>query len=151
MWDNGWYGGHHLSAYSVLAPALGWLISPRLLATLSLILAAGLFEALIAGRFAARATRIAAAWFALGAAIALLSCRVPFDLGLAAGLGALLLLQRGRRAPALALAALCALASPVAGGFLALAALSWTLSLRPGGVDFHHGISPVSGIFATRK
>lgn len=132
VWDNAWYGGHHLPAYSVLAPALGWLIGPRLLATLSLILAAALFEALIAGRFARRATRIAAVWFALGAAIALLSCRVPFDLGLAAGLGALLLLQRRRRAPALALAALCPLASPVAGGFLALAALSWALSLRPG-------------------
>jgi hypothetical protein len=131
VWDDSWYGGHHLPAYSVLAPALGWLTGPRLIATLSLIVAAALFEALIAGRFAARATRIGAAWFALGAAIALLSCRVPFDLGLALGLGALLLLQRGRRAPALALAALCALASPVAGGFLALAALAWTLSLRP--------------------
>src|SRR2546430_6755413 len=86
VWDNGWYGGHHLPAYSVLAPALGWLIGPRVLATLSLITAAALFEALIAGRFAPHATRIAAAWFALGAAIALLSCRVPFDLGLAAGL-----------------------------------------------------------------
>ena len=28
LWDNGWYGGHHLPAYSVLAPALGWLIGP---------------------------------------------------------------------------------------------------------------------------
>jgi hypothetical protein len=132
VWDNSWYGGHHLPAYSVLAPALGWLTGPRLIATLSLIAAAALFEALIARRFPPRATRIGAAWFALGAAIALLSCRVPFDLGLALGLGALLLLQRGRRAPALALAALCGLASPVAGGFLALAALAWTLSLRPG-------------------
>src|SRR5439155_4327946 len=105
---------------------------PRVLATLSLIIAAALFEALIAGRFAPHATRIAAAWFALGAAIALLSCRVPFDLGLAAGLGTLLLAQRGRLAPALALAVLCALASPVAGGFLALAALSWAVALRPG-------------------
>jgi hypothetical protein len=132
LWDNGWYGGHHLPAYSVLAPALGWLIGPRLLATASLVIASALFAALIAGRFPQRATRIAAAWFALGAAIALLSCRVPFDLGLAAGLGALLLAQRRRPAPALALAALCALASPVAGGFLALAALAWWLALRPG-------------------
>jgi hypothetical protein len=132
VWDNGWYGGHHLLAYSALAPALGWLIGPRLLATLSMVIATALFEALIAGRFAPRATRVAAAWFAVGAAISLLSCRVPFDLGLATGLGALLLYRRGRRVPALALAALCTLASPVAGGFLALAALAWALALRPG-------------------
>ena len=32
LWDNAWYGGHHLLAYSVLAPALGALLGPRLLA-----------------------------------------------------------------------------------------------------------------------
>jgi hypothetical protein len=132
VWDNGWYGGHHLPAYSVLAPALGWLVGPRLLATLSLILATALFAALIDGHFPRRATRLASAWFALGAAIALLSCRVPFDLGLTAGLGALVLAQRRRRGPALALALLGALASPVAGGFLALAGGAWWLS-RGGG------------------
>ncbi|HWX74413.1 MAG TPA: hypothetical protein VNZ05_03850 [Solirubrobacteraceae bacterium] len=132
LWDNGWYGGHHLPAYSLLAPALGWLIGPRLLATASMVIATALFAALIDGRFPERACRLAAAWFALGAAIALLSCRVPFDLGLATGLGALLLSQRRRRMPALALALACALASPVAGGFLALAALTWWVSARPG-------------------
>jgi hypothetical protein len=125
LWDNGWYGGHHIPAYSLLAPMLGWLIGPRLLAVVSMTIAAALFAALIEGRFPARATRIAAAWFALGAAIALLSWRVAFDLGLAVGMGALLLAQRDRRAPALALAALCAFASPVAGAFLALAAIAW--------------------------
>jgi hypothetical protein len=132
LWDNSWYGGHHLPAYSLLAPALGWLIGPRLLATASMVIATALFAALIDGHFPERACRLAAVWFALGAAIALLSCRVPFDLGLATGLGALLLAQRRRRVPALALALLCALASPVAGGFLALAALSWWVSARAG-------------------
>jgi hypothetical protein len=132
VWDNGWYAGHHLPAYSLLAPALGWLIGPRLVAVLSLTIAAALFAALIGDRFPARATRIAAAWFALGAAIALLSWRVAFDLGLAVGIGALLLAQRDRRAPALALAAVCTFASPVAGAFLALAALAWALAVRPG-------------------
>jgi hypothetical protein len=132
VWDNGWYAGHHLPAYSLLAPALGWLIGPRLVAVLSLTIAAALFASLIENRFPARATRIAAAWFALGAAIALLSWRVAFDLGLATGMGALRLAQRDRRAPALALAALCAFASPVAGAFLALAALAWALAARPG-------------------
>ena len=130
LWDNGWYGGHPLPAYSVLAPALGWLIGPRLVAVASMTIAAALFATLIEDRFPARATRIAAAWFALGAAISLLSWRVAFDLGLATGLGALLLAQRERRAPALALAALCAFASPVAGAFLALCALAWALAGR---------------------
>ena len=133
LWDNAWYGGHHLPAYSVLGPALGWLIGPPLLAALSMTVAAALFAALIEGSFPARACRIAAAWFALGAAIGLLASRVPFDLGLAVGLGALLVARhsaagRGRRALALALAVICSLASPVAGAFLALAALAWALA-----------------------
>ena len=28
LWDNSWYGGHHLPAYSLLAPALGALLGP---------------------------------------------------------------------------------------------------------------------------
>jgi hypothetical protein len=128
LWDNSWYAGHHLLAYSVLAPMLGALLGPQLLAAISMTIAAALFSELIDGRFAARATRIAALWFALGAAIGLLSNRVPFDLGLALGLGALLLAQRARRSPVLALTLLCSLASPVAGAFLALAFLAWGLA-----------------------
>jgi hypothetical protein len=128
LWDNSWYGGHHLLAYSLLAPPLGTLIGPQPLAAISMVLATALFASLIAGRFPARATRIAAAWFAIGASIALLSSRVPFDLGLAAGLTAALLAQRGRLGSALALSVLTPLASPVAGAFLALAFLAWALA-----------------------
>jgi hypothetical protein len=135
LWDNSWYGGHHLPAYSVLAPALGAWIGPQLLAALSTLAATALFALLIDGRFPAPATRIAAVWFALGASVELLSNRIPFDLGLALGLGALLAARapRGRyalRGLALVLAVLCALASPVAGAFLALAALAWALAGR---------------------
>jgi hypothetical protein len=128
LWDDSWYGGHHLLAYSVLAPPLGALISPRLLTALSMTLAALLFTRLIDGLFPAPATRLASAWFALGAAIGLLSSRVPFDLGLAVGLGALLAARRGHPRLALALALLCSLASPVAGAFLALAFLARCLA-----------------------
>jgi hypothetical protein len=136
LWDNAWYGGHHLLAYSALAPGLGALLGPQLLAALSMTAATALFTALIAGRFPARATKIAAVWFAFGASIGLLANRVAFDLGLALGLGALLAAQSvsagrsARRALALVLAALCALASPIAGAFLALAALAWALAGR---------------------
>jgi hypothetical protein len=133
LWDNSWYGGHHLLAYSLLAPALGALVGPQLLAALSMTIATALFAALIAGHFPAPATRIASAWFAIGATIALLSSRVPFDLGTAIGLGSLLLAQRERRWSALALAAISSLASPVAGAFLALAFLAWALAGREHG------------------
>lgn len=128
LWDNSWYGGHHLLAYSVLAPALGALIGSQPLAAISMVIATALFARLIAGRFPARATYIAGVFFALGASVALLSSRVPFDLGLAIGLGALALASRGRLATALALSVLTALASPVAGAFLALAFLAWALA-----------------------
>ncbi len=128
LWDNSWYGGHHLLAYSVLAPALGALVGPRLLAAISMVIATALFARLIDGRFPASATRIAAYFFALGASVSLLSSRVPFDLGLAIGLGAALLARRERLAAALAVSVLTALASPVAGAFLALAFLAWVLA-----------------------
>ncbi|HEY4996588.1 MAG TPA: hypothetical protein VII03_01255, partial [Solirubrobacteraceae bacterium] len=128
LWDNSWYGGHHLLAYSLLAPPLGAWIGPRLLAALSMTLATALFALLLDGLFPARAVRIAAAWFGLGAAIGLLSSRVPFDLGLAIGLAALLAARRRRPWTALVLALLCSVASPVAGAFLALAYLAWALA-----------------------
>jgi hypothetical protein len=139
IWDNSWYGGHHLPAYSVLAPGLSSQLGPQLLTAISMTVAAALFAAIVRGRFQPPAARIAAIWFAYGAAIGLLANRVPFDLGLAIGLGALLAAQHARRAGgrrawlvalALALAALCPLASPIAGVFLALAAVAWVLAQR---------------------
>jgi hypothetical protein len=128
LWDNSWYGGHHLLAYSLLAPALGALIGPQLLAAISMILATWLFAKAIDGRFPTNATRAAAVFFALGASVALLSSRVPFNLGLAIGLGAMLMAQRRRPGIALVLSVITALASPVAGAFLALAFLAWALA-----------------------
>ena len=128
LWDNSWYGGHNLPAYSILAPALSALIGPQTLAALSAVVAVALFAALIRARFPPRAARIALAWFAFGVTIELLSNRVPFDLGLAIGLAALLSAQRRRLTLALALTVLSALASPVAGAFLALAFLTWAIA-----------------------
>jgi MFS family permease len=128
LWDNSWYGGHHLPAYSILAPALGALIGPQPLAAIAMVLATALFALCIAGRFPPAAVRIAAAWFAIGAGIALLSSRVPFDLGLAIALGAVLLAQRRRTAAALLVSVVASLASPVAGAFLAMAMLAWAIT-----------------------
>jgi hypothetical protein len=128
LWDNSWYGGHHLPAYSLLSPGLGALIGPQPLAAISMILATVLFTQVINGCFTPRAVRIATVWFAIGASVSLLSSRVPFDLGLAIGLGAVLVARRGHMWSTLALSVLTAIASPVAGAFLGLAFLTWALA-----------------------
>ncbi len=141
LWDNSWYGGHHLLAYSLLAPALGALIGPQPLTAISMTLVVGLFTVLLRDLVPPRAARIASIWLAAGAAVGLLANRVPFDLGLAIGLGALLAARAARErrstgAVALAwglagaLALTCSAASPVAGAFLALALLAWAIAER---------------------
>ncbi|HEY5343346.1 MAG TPA: hypothetical protein VIJ66_06770 [Solirubrobacteraceae bacterium] len=132
LWDSGWYGGHYLPGYSLLAPALGALVGERLLLALCAIAAAGLFGLLAQRTFQSAGARVAGASFALGVCVGLLSGRVAYGLGIAIGLLALLVLIRGWTAAALALAVLTSLASPVAGAFLALAGLAYALAAAPG-------------------
>ncbi|HEY3970657.1 MAG TPA: hypothetical protein VGL79_04585 [Solirubrobacteraceae bacterium] len=129
-WDTGWYAAHGywLPGYSLLSPALGALLGVRLLLALSAIAACALF-ALIAQRvFDTGAAGLAAAWFALGFCVGMLSGRVPYDLGFAIGLASVLALMRGALPAALVLAVLTSLASPVAGAFLGLVGLALALS-----------------------
>ncbi|HEY2630838.1 MAG TPA: hypothetical protein VGI26_00490 [Solirubrobacteraceae bacterium] len=135
-WDTGWYAahGHYLPGYSLLSPALGALVGVRVLLACS-ALAASVVFALIASRaFPPRAARVSAAWFALGVSVGLLSGRVPFDLGLAVGLGSVLALMHRQLATALGLALLTSIASPVAGAFLALAGLAYAVANRKHGL-----------------
>jgi hypothetical protein len=120
VWNGNWYAGHHTPSYSVLFPPLGWLLGPVLAGALAAVLAAALFEPLARRHFGVLGARVGALWFALGVAAQLLSGRVPFVAGVAAGVAALLALQRGRVALACVLAVVSALLSPVAGLFLAL-------------------------------
>jgi hypothetical protein len=131
LWDGGWYGGHYLPGYSLISPALGALVGGRQLLALSAVAAAALFGLLVERAFDTGGARIAAALFALGLSVELLSGRVAYDLGLAIGLLALVALQHGRIVAAAALAALTSMASPVAGAFLALAGLAAILAARP--------------------
>jgi hypothetical protein len=128
LWDNGWYGGHYLPGYSLLAPALGALLGNRLLLALATVAAAGLFGLIVQRAFPPGGARIAAGSFALGASVTMLSGRVAFGLGVAVGLLAVVALQRRRTPAAVALAMLTSLASPVAGAFLALAGLACALA-----------------------
>jgi hypothetical protein len=128
-WDSGWYAahGHWLPGYSLLSPALGWLLGVRVLLVLSAIAASVLFALIARRAFDPMAARIAAALFALGFCVGLLSGRVPYDLGFAIGLGAVLALMRGMLALALVLALTTSVASPVAGAFLAMAGVAGAL------------------------
>jgi hypothetical protein len=127
LWDNGWYGGHHMPGYSVLFPPLAALLGPRVVGALSAVAAAWLFEQLVRDSDGAR---VASLWFAVGTITTLISGRLTFALGIAIALGAVLAAARGRTAWACVLAALASLASPVAGAFVGLAAAAWWLDRR---------------------
>jgi hypothetical protein len=128
IWNGHWYGGHHTPAYSVLSGPLSWLLGPRLVLVLSCVACAALFEQLVRGHFGAERARFGALWLGLGTVTLLATSRLPFALGTALGLGAALALQRGRPRMAAVFAFLCALASPVAGLFTAMAGLAYALS-----------------------
>ena len=129
LWDNGWYAGHHVPAYSLLFAPLGAWLGPQVVGALAAVGGTWAF-----GRLAGREARLAGAWVALGLVATLVAGRLTFALGVALGLGALALARGAaeRRAPrrarwvaAVTLAALTSGASPVAGAFLALAAAAW--------------------------
>ena len=122
IWNSQWYGGHYTLGYSVLFPPLAWLLGPLVVGAIASVASAAIFEPLARAHFGEGA-RWGSLWFGLAATTPLISGRIPFALGVALGLGALLALQRGRPVAAVALALACSLASPVAGAFLALAAL----------------------------
>jgi len=141
IWDDGWYAGHNLLAYSLLAPALGTWLGLRTLLAICAVVAAACFGVLAQRAFlrpgAALASSLA---FAFGYCAELPSGRVPYDLGVALGLAALCALAwsqeghgRGRFALALALALATCAASPVAGTFLALAGAAVALVALAGG------------------
>lgn len=137
VWDNGWYAGHSLPAYSLLAPALGAWLGVRVLLALSALAASALFGVLAARALPAGPTRAATLVFAFGFCAELPSGRVAYDLGAAICLAALLPITsptRSRRGRALSCGAIVVLsvatsaASPVAGAFLALACAAIAIS-----------------------
>ncbi|MEA2300073.1 MAG: hypothetical protein QOE44_608 [Solirubrobacteraceae bacterium] len=120
IWDNGWYAGHHVPAYSLLFPPLGAELGMRVVGAAAAVLAAFCFARLALSRFGPGA-RSGILWFALATASDLAIGRLTYALGAALGLAALLALQRGRELPAGVLAGMTAAATPLAGLFLGLA------------------------------
>ena len=118
IWNGSWYGGHYTLTYSVLFPPLAALLGPQLVGMLAVVSSSYLFDRLVRDRWGVEA-RWATLWFAAGVVTLLADGQLTFALGVAFGLAALRCLQTGRGPLAIAAAAACPLASPVAGAFLA--------------------------------
>jgi hypothetical protein len=129
IWNGSWYGGHYTLTYSVLFPPLGALLGPQVVGGLAVVSSAYLFDRLVRDRWGAEA-RWATLWFAAGVVTLLADGQLTFALGVAFGLGSLRSLQTGRGKLAIAAAAACALASPVAAAFLAGVVLAGTVQWR---------------------
>jgi hypothetical protein len=130
IWNGSWYGGHYTLTYSVLFPPLAALLGPQVVGMLSVVSSAYLFDRLVRDRWGVEA-RWATLWFAAGVVTLLADGQLTFALGVAFGLATLRCLQVGHGGLAIAAAAGCALASPVAAVFLAGVVLAG--SLEPGG------------------
>ncbi len=132
VWDDFWFSGHHLPAYSLLYPPLGALIGARTVGVLAAVASTYLFDRLAREHFGPERARWGTLWFAVASIADLCIGRLTFSLGVALSLGALLALQRGRTKAAVALALLCGAGSPVAAAFLGLAGAALVITDREG-------------------
>jgi hypothetical protein len=130
IWNGQWYGGHHTPAYSIISPPLAWLLSPPVALAIAAVASAALFPPLMRGHFGEERARWGSIWFGAGTATLLFTARLPFAIGVAFGLAALLALQRHRYGLAIVFAVLCPLGSPVAGLFLAMAGVAYAIAER---------------------
>ncbi len=141
IWNGQWYGGHHTPAYSILSPPLAWLLGPPLALALAAVASAALFPPLARGAFGDEQARWGSLWFGIATGTLLFTARLPFALGVAFGLAALLALQRRHYAWAIVFAALCPLGSPVAGLFLAMAGVAVALAANGDRTKRYEGLA----------
>jgi hypothetical protein len=131
IWNGSWYGGHYTLTYSLLFPPLAALLGPQVVGMLAVVSSSYLFDRLVRDRWGVEA-RWATLWFAAGVVTLLADGQLTFALGVAFGLATMRSLQLDRAPLAVLAAACCALASPVAGAFLAgvLLAGAWEKGQR---------------------
>jgi hypothetical protein len=127
VWDNQWYGGQWTLSYSVIFPPVAALLGVEAVGVISATVAAFSFDRLAIDHFGP-AARIGSLLFALGTVAQVAIGQLPFLMGEALGLTAFLMATKRRWPAAVVLAAATSLASPLAGCFLALAALAWLVS-----------------------
>lgn len=125
LWDNQWYSGHLLPGYSFLFPPLASMMGARVVGAIACVWAAAAADALLGGARADRGHRLASIWFAIALVGELIIGQLPFAVGFALALTALLTAHRERPWAAAATALGASLASPLAGSFLLMAALAW--------------------------
>jgi hypothetical protein len=128
VWDNLWYGGHYpLASYSLL-----YYLPAALVGNLPLVFGAVVLSAVFFASLVEREWGAAGIWparaFGVLAAGPIFFGTYSYALGLAAGLGALCALQRGRKWLAAGAAALTLGFSPLAFIFLCLALVALALA-----------------------
>jgi hypothetical protein len=147
IWNGLWYGGHHTPAYSIISPPLAWLLSPPVALAVSAVTCAALFPPLARFHFGEERARWGSIWFGAATATLLFTARLPFAIGVAFGLAALLALQRHRYALAIVFAVLCPLGSPVAGLFLAMAGVAYAIAERHDRTNRLEGLAIAAAAF----
>lgn len=130
LWDSQWYGGHWTLNYSVVFPPLAGVLGIGLTEVLSAGLAAWMFDRLVRAHFGPSA-RFGAYVFALGTLAQVAIGQLPFLLGESLALCACWMAMRRRWWLGGGFALITALASPLAGAFLALALLSGLVARLP--------------------
>lgn len=123
LWDDQWYAGHTVPGYSVLFPPLGALLGVAVVGTAACVASTVIMTRLVRGR-AGAGHDLGLVWFAVATVANLVVGRLPFALGMTFGVLALLGAKEGRPWVAGVGAVLCSLGSPLAGGFLVLAAMA---------------------------
>jgi hypothetical protein len=130
LWDSGWYGGNYPLSYSVLFPIAGAVFGTYAVAIVSAVVAVWAFDQVIRSHFGARP--LGTWYFAISTLLPVTIGQWAFLAGEAAGLCALVALQRGRRPLAVLLGVLAALFSPLAAAFLAMGCVAWAVHTRRG-------------------
>lgn len=123
LWNNLWYGGHHSVGYSLLLPPMATVLGVGVVCVGSAAIATWAMGDLLV-RLRPRRLPVAVATTLFGVTLAanVAVGRLPFLLGCAVALSALVAWSRGRLGLALVLAFLSGLASPVAALFLGIVA-----------------------------
>lgn len=123
LWDAGWYGGNFPLGYSALFPPVAALLGIQVVAIASAATATLAFDRVIRAHFGSRP--LGTWYFAVSMVLPVIIGQLPFLAGEAAGLLALVALQKGHRRTAVVLGILAALFSPLAAAFLAMVCLAW--------------------------
>jgi len=128
IWDVNWYGGHALLGYSVLFPAVGWMLGTVPATALACITSTYLFGRLV-GRADNWASVVARLWFAVFVVGDLIVGRAPVACAVTASLAAVLAVRAKRPWLGAAAAVIASLFSPLGAAFLLLLAIAWAPSL----------------------